>query len=218
MGKTVNTDTVLEWVQSWLTKDKYYHPYSKQATIPISELYDILEQMPSATCGNLEKPEKPQHSEDEAADCNLDCISRQDAIDALCSECQGNCIPCDSFPCGEVEAIQRVPSAQPDLDEWCTDCSEYDHERHCCPRWNRVIREAVKEAQHKPQWIPVTERLPEKDTFVLISDEDGDVYNAYYTYEEYEENPEVEWWSNDWKVYPVAWMPLPASYKGEEHD
>ena len=40
-----------------------------------------------------------------------------------------------------------APSAQPDLDEWCNTCREYDHERHCCPRFNRVIREALKEAQ-----------------------------------------------------------------------
>ena len=33
------------------------------------------------------------------------------------------------------------------LDEWCTDCKEYDKEKHCCPRWNRVIREALKDAQ-----------------------------------------------------------------------
>ena len=30
-------------------------------------------------------------------------------------------------------------------DEWCTDCKEYDNERHCCPRWNRVIRETMDE-------------------------------------------------------------------------
>lgn len=42
-----------------------------------------------------------------------------------------------------------LPSAQPEphYDEWCTDCKEYDHERHCCPRWNRVIRETLKDAQ-----------------------------------------------------------------------
>lgn len=48
MGKTVDTDTIMEWVQSWFVKNKYYHPYSKQSNIPISELYDILEQMPPA--------------------------------------------------------------------------------------------------------------------------------------------------------------------------
>jgi hypothetical protein len=46
-------------------------------------------------------------------------------------------------------AIINLPSAQPEmnLDEWCTDCKEYDHERHCCPRWNRVIRQTLKDAQ-----------------------------------------------------------------------
>ena len=44
-----------------------------------------------------------------------------------------------------IDAIEDLPSAQPDLDEWCTDCKEYDQERHNCPRWNRVIRKTVDE-------------------------------------------------------------------------
>lgn len=36
---------------------------------------------------------------------------------------------------------------QPDTDEWCHDCKEYDKEHHCCPRWNRVIRTTLEEAQ-----------------------------------------------------------------------
>ena len=75
-----------------------------------------------------------------------DCISRQAAIDAIqkwglidgLSEGQAIEILADE---------EKVPSAQPDLDEWCTDCSEYDQERHCCPRFNKVIREALKDAQ-----------------------------------------------------------------------
>ena len=158
---------------------------------------DLREVIPSATCGNLEKPEKPQHSEGEAADCNLDCIDRQEAIRWVKSECNPYGKPtldyesgikviehlermpsaqsethdkrtethaCDlidrqeaideinklEYPSSLVDVkriIVELPSAQPDLDEWCTDCSEYDHERHCCPRFNRVIREALKEAQ-----------------------------------------------------------------------
>ena len=42
---------------------------------------------------------------------------------------------------------EPLPSAQPDLDEWCTDCKEYDKEKHHCPRFNRVIREALKDTQ-----------------------------------------------------------------------
>lgn len=28
---------------------------------------------------------------------------------------------------------------------WCTDCKEYDHERHCCPRFMDVISQTVDE-------------------------------------------------------------------------
>lgn len=57
-----------------------------------------------------------------------------------------------------IVAIVELPSVQPEskLDEWCTDCKEYDHEKHCCPRFNRVIREALKEAQlerKKGEWL-----------------------------------------------------------------
>lgn len=46
-----------------------------------------------------------------------------------------------------ITRFQRLPSVHPELDEWCTDCKEYDHEKHCCPRYNRVIREALGEIQ-----------------------------------------------------------------------
>lgn len=29
--------------------------------------------------------------------------------------------------------------------EWCTGCKEYDHEKHCCPRWTKVIRNTLHE-------------------------------------------------------------------------
>ncbi len=47
------------------------------------------------------------------------------------------------------ELIADLPAVQPQrkTDEWCTDCREYDQEKHCCPRWNRVIRETLKDAQ-----------------------------------------------------------------------
>lgn len=81
-----------------------------------------------------------------------DLISRQAAIDIVRDECR----------CGEqaelIEELEALPSAQPDTDEWCTDCKEYDRERHCCPRWTRVIRETLKDAQPERKtgkWIPV---------------------------------------------------------------
>ena len=45
------------------------------------------------------------------------------------------------------EMIYDEPSAERDykFDEWCTECKEYDKERHCCPRFNAVIRSALEE-------------------------------------------------------------------------
>ena len=45
--------------------------------------------------------------------------------------------------------LKKLPSAQPEykLNEWCYDCKEYDQEHHCCPRFNRVIRTALQDAQ-----------------------------------------------------------------------
>lgn len=31
------------------------------------------------------------------------------------------------------------------MNEWCTGCKEYDTEKHCCPRFNQVIRRTMNE-------------------------------------------------------------------------
>lgn len=31
-------------------------------------------------------------------------------------------------------------------DEHCTDCKEYDHNKHCCPRFNKIIRTTLNNA------------------------------------------------------------------------
>ena len=36
---------------------------------------------------------------------------------------------------------------EPVLNEWCTDCKEYDQEAHCCHRWTKVIRKTVAELE-----------------------------------------------------------------------
>ena len=48
MARYIEEKELREWVQNWFEKNRYYHPYSKSSDIPIPELYDILEQMPSA--------------------------------------------------------------------------------------------------------------------------------------------------------------------------
>lgn len=140
-----------------------------------------------------------------------DLISRQVALDAL-----------DRFSLGQTDAIklsgqmkhylEHLPSAQPKYDEWCDDCKEYDKERHCCPRWNRVIRQTVEDMKAaQPGWIPVTERLPEDVKIgeeyptVIFCTKDA-VYAGFF-----EHYLGGNWWAaEDYTVDNViAWMPLP---------
>lgn len=71
------------------------------------------------------------------------------------------------------------------------------------------------EKQEQDRWIPVTERLPELDTDVLITDQYGDVWQATY----------IDWCGDERFVTAeesitievvVAWRPLPEAYKAEE--
>ena len=45
------------------------------------------------------------------------------------------------------EDIDKMPSAEEESFEWCTDCKEYDQEAHCCHRWSKMIRKTVDEMQ-----------------------------------------------------------------------
>lgn len=54
------------------------------------------------------------------------------------------------------EIIEDLPSAQPErltdysFEESCTECPAYDTENHRCPRFNQVIRTALKDANLEP--------------------------------------------------------------------
>lgn len=77
-----------------------------------------------------------------------DLIDRQAAIDAVNEWLKLYVINRTMSNITSIQDILRhLPSAQPDTDEWCHDCKEYDKEHHCCPRWNRVIRTTLEEAQ-----------------------------------------------------------------------
>lgn len=40
---------------------------------------------------------------------------------------------------------------EPQTFKWCTDCREYDQEKHCCHRWSKAIRNTVE--QMKQEYI-----------------------------------------------------------------
>ena len=39
---------------------------------------------------------------------------------------------------------------EPQTFKWCTDCKEYDQEKHCCHRWSKVIKNTVEDMKREP--------------------------------------------------------------------
>ena len=152
-----------------------------------------------------------------------DLISRQAAIDAV-----------NRAVTQEVASwsLQELPSAQPEQhhDEWCTDCKEYDKERHCCPRFNRAIRTAMEDAG---RWIARGKKLPEdqqKCLLILLMGggkyvDVGTFSTDLYSVDKYafaDKKGVAGWYYRDSEYgfcehYGVtAWMPLPDPYEPEE--
>ena len=150
-----------------------------------------------------------------------DAISRRAAIEALDALCDRECeyskkqrsVMCGACHLGSAfDAVEQLP-AQPPLEEfeWCTDCKEYDQKNHCCHRFTKVIRQTVEELKAQ-QWIPVTERLPDPDTWVLVSCDEDVTIMAVTGY--------GEWYFTDGDFTHGkidAWQPPPEPWKeGQE--
>ena len=72
--------------------------------------------------------------------------------------------------------------------------------------------ECIPSAQPEQQWIPVSERLPEEETDVLICNIDGDIEISRGSYST-EIKDHFMWYTSGWRFGDViAWMPLPQPY------
>lgn len=113
--KPIDVSVLKEWIENWFTKNRFYHPYAKNNNIPITELYDILEQMPSAHVNAANLPQT----------CNqlaTDCISRQAAIDIV-EEVENKRLKgeIDLTYAPMIKGINALPSAQPEIIR-CREC------------------------------------------------------------------------------------------------
>ena len=63
----------------------------------------------------------------------------------------------------QLEIIKAIKNGkaleqEPQSFKWCTDCKEYDQEKHCCHRYSKVIRDTVAEIGQEPKtghWIDI---------------------------------------------------------------
>lgn len=119
-----------------------------------------------------------------------------------------------------VQSLRRIAEGTPGIN--CTGCG-YEH--NCGTHGCAVMREAedklknqLKEEREKHRWIPVTERIPQSDRYVLLSfknyslplvgrcetDEEG---SAFYIGDETVSCSKTG-------VFVNAWMELPERYVG----
>lgn len=75
-----------------------------------------------------------------------------------------------------------------------------------------IIEQLEQELEQKPKpdWIPVSERLPEHEGWYLVSLKNGNVQKAWYRVAPI--NQGGSYWRGSIKR-PIAWMPLPKPYK-----
>ena len=148
-----------------------------------------------------------------------------------------------------LEKIKALPSAEEmAFNEWCTDCKEYDHEKGCCPRFNRVIRETVEEVKEaheemRGRWIPIKTRPMDKEEREYwedqfggkLEEEDAVIFDCPMPKDGQEILVSYKKWICMDKceicyggLYGLegygdwegvlAWMPAPKPWKGEDYD
>ena len=57
-----------------------------------------------------------------------------------------------------INRIKILESAEEESFEWCTDCKEYDQEKHCCHRFSKIINQTVEEVRGTTaigEWVKV---------------------------------------------------------------
>lgn len=70
----------------------------------------------------------------------------------------------------------------------------------------------LAELRQQNRWIPVSERLPDYNEEVLITDGKYVTIDERYFLENTEDGEAYTWGINGWNDV-VAWMPLPEPYK-----
>ena len=66
------------------------------------------------------------------------------------------------------------------------------------------------------EWIPVSEKLPENEENVITCDAKGYIaVSTFYASDRPNASTGSFYALDEYRVYPVAWMPLPEPYREE---
>ena len=102
----------------------------------------------------------------------LDCIDRQAALDAIIKRLgikdETYLLEAEKVIYQQILAMPSVTPQEPQSFKWCTDCKEYDQEKHCCHRYSKVIRNTVEEMKQEPKtghWIEDAEQHHVEKTY-----------------------------------------------------
>lgn len=115
------------------------------------------------------------------------------------------------------EAIYCLKAQSERYSEVCEECPLYGQigVDHCC---EDALQMAITALQNQPVWIPVSERLPEKNGKYLVfltnpvRNQSDNVFTSWYNvyYKEFETEKSLD--------YVKAWMPLPEPYRESEEE
>lgn len=121
----------------------------------------------------------------------------------------------------EIEEMRNIMESTVAIDCFEKDCEYNDCTVCVCERAMEIIRSHMDDVENGG-WIPVEERLPENDDYIMLSfenftvpeigryEEDEDGGGSFYLGDDDEGNT-----CASAGLFVNAWRPLPEPYKGE---
>ena len=112
-----------------------------------------------------------------------------------------------------ISDMKELPSAQPDTVKDLVTIFQNSKDMKLIARDGDLRADRIVLGRMPFEWIPVSERLPDVDVPVIVTDYAGGMKEIEVDRcGQYDDSDERFWWSSQ---NPIAWMPLPESYKGE---